>query len=181
MKISSLLQLIDHRRLVARAASSVAPHDRPSLKKRLNSGERLYGAFLESCSPVVAEILGLSGYDYVVVDMEHGPGGATATLPILHALSGTPAHAIIRVAENSPVCLKKALDLGPSGVMVPSVDSAEDARMAVAACRYPPKGIRWGSDSASIELTSSLNASSIAYGPQLAVLSAFLTPFIGPV
>ena len=142
MRLTSVLKQIEHRRLLARAASSVAPYDRPSLKKRLSSGERLYGAFLETCSPVVAEILGLSGYDYVVIDMEHSPGGATDALPILHALSGTPAHAIIRVAENNPVCLKKALDLGPAGVMIPSVDSAEDAKKAVAACRYPPKGIR---------------------------------------
>eukprot|EP00897_Mesotaenium_endlicherianum_P008111 jgi/Mesen1/7328/ME000376S06490 len=114
----------------------------PSLKQRLLAGETAYGIFLCSASPVVAELLGFAGYDLVVVDMEHGPGSTLSSLALLQALAGTGAQAVVRVAENSAVELKKALDIGPAGVVVPMVDSAEAARRVVAACRYPPDGVR---------------------------------------
>lgn len=113
-----------------------------TLKERLRNGEQLYGAFSVSFSPVVAEILGWSGYDFVVVDMEHGPGDTMAALPILQALASTGTPAILRIPANDPVWAKKALDLGPAGIMFPMINDASAARDAVSACRYPPAGIR---------------------------------------
>jgi len=95
-----------------------------------------------SFSPVVAEILGWGGYDFVVVDMEHGPGDTMATLSILQVLASTNTPAIIRIPANDPVWAKKALDMGPAGIMIPMVNTADEARAAVKACRYPPAGIR---------------------------------------
>lgn len=113
-----------------------------TLKERLHNGDQLYGAFSVSFSPVVAEILGWAGYDFVVVDLEHGPGDTMAAVPILQALASTGTPAIIRIPANDPVWAKKALDLGPAGIMFPMINDASAAREAVRACRYPPKGVR---------------------------------------
>lgn len=122
-------------------ATLSASHGRP-LKARLAAGERLYGAFLCSASPTLAEIMGWAGYDYVVLDMEHGPGDVYAILPCLQALASARTPAIIRIAANDPVLAKKAMDLGPHGIMVPMVETPSDAAKAVASCRYPPRGFR---------------------------------------
>lgn len=113
-----------------------------SLKARLKNGETLYGIFLLSFSPTIAEIAGLAGYDFAVVDMEHGPGGIADALSCLRALKATNTAAILRVPETSDTWAKKALDLGPEGIMFPMIDSPKAARKAVSYCRFPPKGVR---------------------------------------
>jgi 2-keto-3-deoxy-L-rhamnonate aldolase RhmA len=113
-----------------------------SLKYRLRNKETLYGIFLLSFSPTLAEIAGLAGYDYVVVDMEHGPGGITDALNCLRALAATQTPAIIRLPESCPTWAKKALDLGPQGIMFPMIESSKDAKKAVSYCRFPPAGVR---------------------------------------
>ncbi|MCO5614822.1 hypothetical protein L7F22_069106 [Adiantum nelumboides] len=116
---------------------------RSSLKGCLLSGGRpLYGAFLCTFSPALAEILGCCGFDYVVVDMEHGLGDTQAALPCLQALQAAGVFSVIRIPVNDPTWAKKALDLGPDGIMIPMVESPEDASRAISACYYPPKGIR---------------------------------------
>ncbi|KAK3005521.1 hypothetical protein RJ639_016361 [Escallonia herrerae] len=121
------------------AAAAAAPQ---TLKSRLNDGDTLYGLFLLSFSPTLAEIAGLAGYDFVVVDMEHGHGGVSDALPCLHALAATSTPAILRLPESNPTWAKKALDLGPQGIMFPMIDSPKLARKAVSYCRFPPKGVR---------------------------------------
>ncbi|KAI7993611.1 2-keto-3-deoxy-L-rhamnonate aldolase [Camellia lanceoleosa] len=113
-----------------------------SLKSRLKNGETLYGLFLLSFSPTLAEISGLAGYDFVVVDMEHGHGGISDALPCLHALAATRTPAILRLPKSSPMWAKKALDLGPQGIMFPMIDNPKLARKAVSYCRFPPNGVR---------------------------------------
>nr|VDC74976.1 unnamed protein product [Brassica rapa] len=92
-----------------------------SLKTRLREGENLYGLFLLSFSPEMAEIASYAGYDFIVVDMEHGAGG-------------------VREALNS--WTKKALDLGPDGIMFPMIETGKAASDAVSYCRYRPDGLR---------------------------------------
>lgn len=113
-----------------------------TLKSRLKNGDILYGLFLLSFSPTLAEIAGLAGYDFVVVDMEHGHGGVSDALPCLHALAATRTSAILRLPESSATWAKKALDLGPQGIMFPMIDSPKSARKAVSYCRFPPNGVR---------------------------------------
>lgn len=96
-----------------------------SLKSRLQKGSILYGQFLCSFSPVLAEISGYAGYDFVVVDMEHGYGGIASAFPCLQALAATRTPAILRLPECSQTWAKKALDLGPQGIMFPMVDTVE--------------------------------------------------------
>ena len=112
------------------------------LKARLAAGRPALGCWLSWVYPVAAELVGLAGYDCVVIDHEHGFGGLAETVGCLQALSATPTAAVVRVPWNDPVYIKRVLDLGIDGVMVPAVSNADEARAAVAACRYPPRGIR---------------------------------------
>ncbi|KAF9616432.1 hypothetical protein IFM89_029686 [Coptis chinensis] len=113
-----------------------------TLKSRLANGETLYGLFLLSFSPTLAEIAGLAGYDFVVVDMEHGPGGISDALPCLHALAATGTSAILRLPESTAAWAKKALDIGPQGIMFPMIENSKSAKKAVSFCRFPPGGVR---------------------------------------
>lgn len=105
-----------------------------SLKSRLRNNETLYGLYLLFFSPTLAEISGLAGYDSVVVDMEHGPGGISDALACLRALGAMGTPAILRLPESCPTWAKKALDLGPQGILFPMIESPEDANKAVPYC-----------------------------------------------
>ncbi|MDJ0949782.1 MAG: aldolase/citrate lyase family protein [Alphaproteobacteria bacterium] len=113
-----------------------------ALKQRLAEGKSALGAWCATQSAVAAEILGHAGYDFILIDHEHGFGGYTDSLALLQALQAFPATVILRVPVNDPVPIKRALDIGAEGIMVPMVESAADANAAVAAARYPPAGIR---------------------------------------
>ncbi len=120
-----------------------------SLKKRLLDGGKTLGCWATLGHAHVCEILALAGYDFLLVDQEHGIGEPSALVPILQAISATPCTAVVRVPSNDPVYLKRVLDAGAEAVMIPGIDTVEDAKAAVAACRYPPKGRR-GSATGSI-------------------------------
>lgn len=113
-----------------------------SLKKKLAAGHAVYGTWLNLASPLVAELAGRVGYDAVLIDGEHGPGDHSDHRAMIQAAMATDATVLMRVAANDPVFLKRALDLGVEGVMIPAIGSAEAARDAVAACLYPPHGRR---------------------------------------
>ncbi|KAK2664357.1 hypothetical protein Ddye_002931 [Dipteronia dyeriana] len=123
-------------------SSTAAAAATKSLKSRLRNNETLYGIFLLSFSPTLAEISGLAGYDFAVVDMEHGPGGISDALQCLRALAATRTPAILRLPESSATWAKKALDLGPQGIMFPMIESQKSAKKAVSYCRFPPAGVR---------------------------------------
>lgn len=113
-----------------------------SLKARLQNGELLYGMALLSYSPTIAEIAAFAGYDFVILDMEHGYGGIADALPCIHALTAANTPVVIRVPENSHVWVKKVLDLGPAGIVFPLINDADQAQRAVSYCRYPTRGVR---------------------------------------
>lgn len=112
------------------------------IRQRALNGEVLSGTFLNLGSSLTAEMAGRAGFDWVLVDLEHGAGDYQNLLYQLQAVEGTPAAPLVRVAWNDPVHCKRVLDLGPSGVMVPWINSGDEAKAAVAAMRYPPAGIR---------------------------------------
>jgi len=91
---------------------------------------------------MVAEIVAQAGYDCVMIDLEHGPGSTLDAISLMQAVQGRACAALLRVPENNPVWLKRVLDAGVAGVMVPAVDTPEEAAAAVAACRYAPRGGR---------------------------------------
>jgi 4-hydroxy-2-oxoheptanedioate aldolase len=115
---------------------------RNAFKAALARGELQIGLWSSLCSPIVAEIIGHSGFDWILVDTEHSPNEPPAVLAQLQAMQAGTATPIVRPAWNDPVLLKRLLDIGTQAVLVPFVQNAEEAEKAVAACRYPPAGIR---------------------------------------
>ena len=116
------------------------------LKARLAAGKKCLGAWLAANNTMVAELFGQAGYDFVIVDHEHGPGDYLGALGQLQALrSGGGAHApasIVRIPWHDAVYIKRSLDIGMEGIMVPNVESADMAESMVRACLYPPGGYR---------------------------------------
>jgi len=102
----------------------------------------MLGVWAMSGSPVTAEALGFAGYDFVVLDMEHGPNDVPRILGLLQAVAGTPAAAVVRLQGNDMVTVKQLLDCGAQSLMFPYIQNADEARRAVAATRYPPQGVR---------------------------------------
>lgn len=89
-----------------------------------------------------AEVMARQGFDALVVDMQHGLTDMSDLWPMLQAISQTDTVPVVRVAWNDPATIMKALDFGAYGILVPLINTAEDAAKAVAACRYPPVGMR---------------------------------------
>lgn len=111
-------------------------------RARVLDGEWTCGTFLNLASPLTVEVAGLVGFDFLLIDHEHGPAGEDTLLHQLQAASATPAVPIVRIAVNEAPRFKRVLDAGACGVMVPYVSTPEDAMAAVAAMRYPPRGSR---------------------------------------
>src|SRR5689334_2711484 len=114
----------------------------PDFKRRVLAREWVCGTFLTLAAPLTVEIAGLAGFDFLVIDHEHGPGGEETLLSQLLAAAATPVFPIVRVAMNETPRFKRVLDAGACGVMVPYVGSATEARSAAAAMRYAPNGVR---------------------------------------
>jgi len=113
-----------------------------NLKRRLHDGETLVGCFLNLGSPLTAEIMGRAGFDFAVIDLEHGSGSAADVLSQLQALEATDTGVIVRVESHERQRSHRVLDLGAEGIMFPRVDTASEAEKAVAGLRYPPQGVR---------------------------------------
>ncbi len=113
-----------------------------SVKQQLRSGARLNGCWIESFSAIAAEIMAMSGYDTAMIDLEHGPGSLTDAVVMMQALSAHQCKPMIRATSGDPAVIKRVLDIGPLGMMVPNVKSVQEARDVVAACRYGPDGFR---------------------------------------
>jgi 2-keto-3-deoxy-L-rhamnonate aldolase RhmA len=112
------------------------------IKSLLKQGKPTAGAWLQMTSPFSAEIMARAGFDWLIVDMEHAPGDFLNLASQLQAIGGTDCVPFVRAPWNDPVAIKRILDTGVLGVLIPYVNSAEEARNAVAACKYPPEGIR---------------------------------------
>ena len=103
------------------------------------------GIVLTTPSPELAQICGNSGFDFVMIDMEHGPTDFETAYRMATALENTPADSWLRVTTNDAGLIKRALDIGVRDVVVPMVNTREEAERAVAAGKYPPEGNRgWG-------------------------------------
>ena len=111
-------------------------------KKKLFKGEPAMGAWLSMCSPIAAEIVANAGYDAVIIDHEHGPGDFLNAISLMQAVGEGGPPPMMRVPWNDAVYIKRALDIGVMGIIVPYVQNAKEARAAVDACRYPLRGDR---------------------------------------
>jgi len=112
-------------------------------KKQLREGQPKLGLFLNSHSPTVAEQLAHSGYDWLLVDTQHGPMGFPELSAMLAGISSGGAKSMVRVAGyHDRGGIQQSLDLGADGVLVPYINTAEEARQAVSCARYPTAGTR---------------------------------------
>ena len=111
-------------------------------KRKMLAGEPVLGAWLSMGSPIAAEIVAHAGYDAVIMDHEHGPGDLLNAVSLMQAASASGATPMMRVPWNDMVYIKRALDIGVMGIVVPYVQNAAEAEAAVAACRYPTAGVR---------------------------------------
>ncbi len=110
--------------------------------ERVRGGDLLLGTFANMASPIAVEICAKAGFDWVLVDLEHGAGSESGLLSQAIACEAAGAAPIVRVESNYRLRISRALDLGVLGVTVPRVDSEADARAVVSSLRYPPDGER---------------------------------------
>src|SRR6201989_235868 len=112
-------------------------------KKQLRAGTPKMGLFVNSHSPTVAEQLAYSGYDWLLVDTQHGPMNYEKLSAMLSGISNGGAKSLVRVGgyDDRPG-IQQSLDMGADGVLVPYINTAEEARIAVSCCRYPTAGTR---------------------------------------
>jgi 4-hydroxy-2-oxoheptanedioate aldolase len=111
-------------------------------KRRLQGGARQAGLWLTLESPNATEVLAGAGYDWLLLDMEHTTVDASQIAAHVRAAYGGTAELVVRIPWNEPIMVKRLLDAGVRSLMFPCVQSAAEARAAVAATRYPPHGIR---------------------------------------
>jgi 4-hydroxy-2-oxoheptanedioate aldolase len=113
-----------------------------TIKRALREGRPQIGLWSTLGSHIAAEVLAGSGFDWVLFDTEHAPNDLTLVHRQLQAMQGSTTSAVVRPAWNDAVLFKRLLDTGVQTLLVPFVQSADEARRAVAATRYPPRGIR---------------------------------------
>jgi 2-dehydro-3-deoxyglucarate aldolase len=113
-----------------------------AFRRDLRDGRTLIGCWCSLGSPITTEVLGLAGFDWLVLDAEHAPNDVLSLIPQLMALKDSESAPVVRPPWNEMVVIKQLLDAGFFNFLIPFVESAEDARRAVEAVRYPPQGVR---------------------------------------
>lgn len=112
------------------------------VRAAVEAGRASFGAWVSTGDPMLAEVIGKAGYDWVILDTQHGGIDWGQLLGSIQALDLGGTRALVRVGWNDPMQIMRALDLGALGVIVPMVSNAEQARLAAQATRYPPDGSR---------------------------------------
>src|SRR6266404_319553 len=113
-----------------------------SFKQAILEGRPQIGLWSSLCSNVAAEVIASAGFDWILVDTEHAPNELPMVFSQLQALVGGTAAPVVRPAWNDMVLVKRLLDVGAQNLLIPYVQTVDEARAAVAATRYPPQGIR---------------------------------------
>ena len=113
-----------------------------NFKRDLLAGKRLIGCWSSLANALTTEVLGIAGFDWILLDGEHSPNDVGTFIPQLMALKDSPSAPVVRPASNNEVEMKRLLDAGFYNFLVPFVESADEALRAVRATRYPPQGVR---------------------------------------
>jgi len=113
-----------------------------NFKRDLLAGKKLIGCWSSLSNAITTEVLGVAGFDWILLDGEHSPNDVTTFIPQLMALKDSASAPVVRPSSNNEVEIKRLLDAGFYNFLVPFVESAAEAKRAVAATRYPPLGIR---------------------------------------
>lgn len=112
------------------------------IKEQVLSGRFMAGAWCNLASSLTTEMAARAGFDWILIDQEHGPGDSLTLLGQIQAVGARPCAPIVRIAWNEMPRFKQALDLGAAGIMIPYIETADDAARAVSYLRYPPQGVR---------------------------------------
>ena len=112
------------------------------LKTKLKTGKKTIGAWVQLASSFTAEILSSAGFDWLMLDMEHAPGDILTLIGQVQAMKGSDSVPLVRAPWNDFVIIKRILDAGAQGVLIPYVNNGAEAEQAVKACKYPLEGIR---------------------------------------
>ena len=112
------------------------------LKRKLEAGEAVFGPFMNCSYPAFIEIVGMAGFDFAIVDMEHGPLVVQTAEDLCRAGQNVGLDPIVRVRKNDAPQIQRALDIGSAGVQVPQIETKEDAEAVVRAAKYAPLGMR---------------------------------------
>jgi 4-hydroxy-2-oxoheptanedioate aldolase len=112
------------------------------LKKKLQSGQIVTGPFLKLTDPAIVEIAGLAGFDFVIIDTEHGPISIQSAQNLIRSAENKNITPVVRVAKNSPELILRALDIGAQAVQIPQICSKADALRAVESSKFYPIGKR---------------------------------------
>jgi 2-dehydro-3-deoxyglucarate aldolase len=113
-----------------------------AFKRDLLAGKRLIGCWSSLANPITTEVLGVCGFDWLLLDGEHSPNDVATFIPQLMALKDSMSAPVVRPSSNNPIEIKRLLDAGFYNFLIPFVESAGEAQAAVQATRYPPQGIR---------------------------------------
>lgn len=113
-----------------------------NLKARIRSGETVFGCWINLGSLVSAEIIGRAGFDWVLIDLEHGAGNDAIMYQQLQVLGNSPSTAIVRTDERTRSKVQRILDAGAGGIMFPQIQHAEEADQGIQMMYYPPSGVR---------------------------------------
>jgi 4-hydroxy-2-oxoheptanedioate aldolase len=113
-----------------------------NLKEKIHSGEVVHGCWINLASTISAEIVGQAGFDWLLLDLEHGAGDVAILYQQLQALSGSSSASLVRIDQLSRPKAQRILDAGAGGIMFPQIQSAEEAREAFEMMYYPPRGTR---------------------------------------
>lgn len=113
-----------------------------NLKKRLDNRELTIGSWIQIPSTIVAEIMARAGFDWLVIDLEHSAIGIEQTFSLIQTIDLAGCVPLVRLSVNDATLIKRVTDCGAHGIVVPNVNSPEDAKKAVEAIRYPPQGNR---------------------------------------
>lgn len=111
-------------------------------RQDLIARKKLIGCWCSLGSPITTEVMGLAGFDWLLLDGEHAPNDVLSFIPQLMALKDSASAPVVRPQWNDTVIIKRLLDAGFYNFLIPFVESADDAKRAVAATRYPPQGVR---------------------------------------
>lgn len=142
-----------------------------TFKQALQSGRPQIGLWASLASPYAAEALATTGFDWLLIDGEHAPNDLGSMLAHLQALASYPVHAVVRPAIGDVALIKQLLEIGAQTLLIPMVETAEQAARMVAATRYPPRGIRGvGSSAARSSRWSSIDQYTLNADAQMCVL-----------
>lgn len=113
-----------------------------SFRRDILAGKPLIGCWASLANATTTEILGMAGFDWILIDGEHAPNELNTFIPQLMALKDSPSAPVVRPQSVDPILIKRLLDIGFANFLMPQVDAVEQAQLAVSATRYPPEGIR---------------------------------------